>query len=113
MKHALVNCSNKYVIVIAKIQAAETSFSQGNVTAAKARLTEATVNRQLCDKGFEGKRYKSPISDWTTKLSQMQNNAESIINHIQPWFHVDMNKISNNQVGAHLYPCCPIKLVLI
>ncbi|XP_050277714.1 uncharacterized protein LOC126719173 [Quercus robur] len=84
VRHALVNCSNKFIVVIEKIQAAETSFSQGNVTAAKARLTEATVNRQLCDKGFEGKRSKSPISDWTTKLSQMQNNAESIIYHIQP-----------------------------
>ena len=82
VRHALVFCTKKYVTVIAKIQAAETSFAQGNITATKAHLTDATINRQLCDKGFEGKRYKSPISDWTTKLSQMQNNAESIIAHI-------------------------------
>ena len=45
-------------------------------------MSEATRNRQSCDQGFQGKPFKSPISELTTKLSQMQNNAESIINHL-------------------------------
>ena len=82
MKQALINCSKRYYTVVEKLQAAVTSTAQGNTVAAKSRLTEATVNRQQCDQYFKPRHYESPISDMTTKLSQMQNNAEAIVAHI-------------------------------
>ncbi|XP_030958595.1 uncharacterized protein LOC115980496 [Quercus lobata] len=82
VKPVLSNCSDKYLTVVEKIKAAETSFAYGGVGGAKTWLKDATSNRNMCDEGFKGKPFKSPISDLTTKLGQMQNNAESIIAHI-------------------------------
>ena len=82
VKPVLNNCSDKYLIVVEKIQAAEASMGYNNVPGAKTWLKDATTNRDRCDEGFKGKPFKSPISDMTTKLGQMQSNAESIIAHI-------------------------------
>ncbi|XP_050277716.1 pectinesterase inhibitor 4-like [Quercus robur] len=82
LKSVLSNCSDKYLTVVEKIQAAETSFAYGDVGGATTWLKDATSNRNMCDEGFKGKPFKSPISDLTNKLGMMQNNAESIIAHI-------------------------------
>ena len=82
LKVALSNCSDKYLTVVEKIQAAENSFAYGDVGGAKSWLNDATSNRNMCDEGFKGKPFKSPISDLTNKLGMMQNNAESIIAHM-------------------------------
>ncbi|XP_030958598.1 pectinesterase inhibitor 3-like [Quercus lobata] len=82
VKPVLNNCSDKYLIVVEKIQAAEASLGYNDVAGAKTWLKDATTNRNMCDEGFKGKPFKSPISDMTTKLGQMQSNAESIIAHI-------------------------------
>ena len=107
LKQALQSCSDSYSKVGEAFFSASFHLKYSDFNRCKARLTEATLNRQSCDEVFQGKPFTSPLSDSTTKVSQMQNNAEAIIYKLQPWFHVDMNKISNNQVGAQLSPCCP------
>ncbi|KAK7831703.1 pectinesterase inhibitor [Quercus suber] len=80
LKLALSTCSDYYFTVADKLSAASFHLSYSNYNLVKARMTEATVNRQKCDQVFQIVNLKSPLSESTTKLSQMQNNAEVIIN---------------------------------
>ncbi|KAK7821632.1 hypothetical protein CFP56_037545 [Quercus suber] len=65
-----------------KLSAASFHLSYSNYNLVKARMTEATVNRQSCDQVFQGKHLKSPLSESTSYFSEMQNNVESIIGHL-------------------------------
>nr|XP_023882355.1 probable pectinesterase/pectinesterase inhibitor 61 [Quercus suber]POE73212.1 hypothetical protein CFP56_69763 [Quercus suber] len=82
LKVALSSCADYYLTVGDKLFAASFALKYKNYKGVKGWMTEATVNRQKCDQVFEGKHFKSPLSESTTKLSQMQNNAEAIINHL-------------------------------
>ena len=84
LKQALFRCSDYYLSVGDLLFSANFSLKYGNYTRVKEDMTKATVRRQMCDEVFQGKPFKSPLSEATTKLSQMQNNAESIINHLKP-----------------------------
>ncbi|XP_075658638.1 uncharacterized protein LOC142628418 [Castanea sativa] len=82
LKQALSSCSDYYLTVVEKLQAAGVSLADSNYVSVKDWMSEATVNRQRCDQVFQGKPFKSPISESTTTLSQLQNNAEAIISHL-------------------------------
>ena len=79
LKDALSSCSDYYLLVVEKLQAAQTSFQYSGLHVVKGWMKEATVYRQKCDQVFQGKPFTSPMSESTTKLSKMQNNAEVII----------------------------------
>ena len=79
LKQALQSCSDSYSKVGEAFFSASFHLKYSDYDRCKARLTEATLNRQSCDEVFQGKTFKSPLSDSTTKVSQMQNNAEALI----------------------------------
>ncbi|XP_050289901.1 uncharacterized protein LOC126728069 [Quercus robur] len=81
-RQALSDCTHYYRTVGDILSSTYSYLKYSNYTGVKAEMSEATVNRQKCDQVFQGKPFKSPLSKSTTKLSQMQNNAESIINHL-------------------------------
>ncbi|KAK7849504.1 uncharacterized protein LOC112016212 [Quercus suber] len=83
VKRALSSCSDYFLTVVEKIQAAQYSISSvSNYAQAKAWLAEALVNIQRCDQVFAGKPFKSPISDSTTKLGRLESNAVAIISKL-------------------------------
>ena len=84
LKQALSRCSDYYLTVGDILFSANFFLKYNNYKRVKEEMTKATVDREMCDQAFEGKPFKSPLSEATTKLSQMQNNAESIINQLKP-----------------------------
>ncbi|KAL0006098.1 hypothetical protein SO802_013659 [Lithocarpus litseifolius] len=82
LKTVLNGCSDNYLTVVEKIQAAGVSLADNNYYNVKEWINEATTNIVYCNRAFQGKPFKSPISDSATLLSQLCTNALSILPHV-------------------------------